>query len=143
MRSRSRAARAQRAAQQQPEEKRRGFRLRPAYIVVILIMAFFAMKFLQETQKVRLLAAEHAALQYQNEKTAQQNAQLARAIRYYKTPQFIREDARAMLDYTLPGDIAIQTQPRPQRVVVRPAPVAAPAPAQPTWKLWWHAFFGT
>lgn len=124
---------------ERPEE-RAGSRIRPAYLVLLACMALFAFKFLEKTQEVRQLAAQEAAIRYQNAATARDNQRLQRAIGYYRTPAFIESSARTY-GFTRPGDVPIQIQPVSQRVVaVRAAPLP-PTYAEPVWKQWWSAFF--
>ena len=124
------------------ETGRARFKIRIAYVVLALIMAFFAVKFVQKAQEVRSLARQDAALRQANAQTRQDNAQLRRAIRYYRTPQYAENEARAVFGYTRPGDVAVQVTPRhPQAVAVRAAPVHL-QPPPPVWKQWWQVFFG-
>jgi cell division protein FtsB len=116
--------------------------LHPGYVVLVLLLALFAFKFIQRTEEVRQLTRQEMALQLQNEKTRQENARLQRAIQEYRMPRYVEGEARAVLGYTMPGEVAIMTshirhsRPRPQ---VRVAHVIA-AP-EPSWKQWWKAFF--
>lgn len=131
-------------AKQQEETRRRWFRFRLAYIVLLVALGLFAYKFLQKTQEIRYLSRQAAVLRWQNEQRVQQNAELKRAIQFYRTPDFVAEEARAAFGDINPGDVLIQAQP----VIQRPVPMLRPAPARPaptpapTWKQWWQAFFG-
>lgn len=126
-----------------PAERRKRSLIRPAYVILLVLMALFAFKFVQKTQEIRRLAAQEAALQYANRKTAQANARLASAIRYYRTPDYAAGEARAVFGYTEPGDVAIMSRPiQEPAVAVRAAPPRPPSPSKPVWKQWWDAFFG-
>jgi cell division protein FtsB len=127
----------------EPQDSQEGtsFRFRPAYVILLLCMALFAFKFIQKTQEIRALAAQAAAVRYQNERTAAENDQLRREIGYYRTPNYIENTARTY-GFARPGDVPIQTQPvNPRIVAVRAAPLPAPSMATPVWKQWWLAFF--
>jgi cell division protein FtsB len=111
--------------------------------MVAILMALFAFAFVNKMQETRRLAAEKAALQYQNDQTQQQNAALQRATRYEKTYHYVEDAARADFGYVQANEVAIEakpvTAPPPPHPTFRPAP-ARPAP--PVWQQWWHAFFG-
>jgi cell division protein FtsB len=126
-----------------PREKPRRARLRWQYLILAILLGLFAWKFLQRMQEVKTLQQQASALQAQNNATAQENARLQRAIRYYRTPQYVEQEARAVLGYTMPGNVSILTRP----VIARTGPVVRAAPRQlvpplPVWKQWWRAFFG-
>ena len=124
-----------------PEERKR-FRLRLAYVILAIAMALFAYKFLEKTKEIRGLAQQAAALRYQNQQTARQNASLQRSIKNYRTPQYVENEARAVFGYTLPGDVAIESQPIPRPVVTaRAAPPRPAPPPLPIWEQWWKVFF--
>jgi cell division protein FtsL len=136
-------ARTDRRAQTGQTEERRRLRIRPLYVLLAIILALFAFKFIQKTQEMRQLQAERAALQYQNQQTQQDNTAMQRRIRWYRTPQYVSEEARSVLGKTNPGDVSIMSQPQhPHPVIVRAAPVRHLAPAPPVWRQWWEAFFG-
>lgn len=121
----------------------RSFRIRPAYFVVVALMAFFAYKFVERTQQVQQLSRQAAVLRAENQKTQAENDWLQRRIAYERTLPFVQDEARAILGYTMPGEFAVQSQPiAPGVVGVRAAPPPVPSPPQPTWKLWWQSFFG-
>jgi len=131
------------STKQQPAEERKRRRIRLPYLLVAILMALFAFAFVNKLQETRRLAAEKAALQYQNLQTQQQNADLQRAARYEKSMGYIRDMGRAEFGYTAPGDIPIEV--KPVTVPPHPHPVVLPAPARPAppvWQQWWQAFFG-
>src|SRR2546423_15606816 len=107
-------------------------------------MALFAYKFIQKTQQIHTLAGQEAALRWENDQTAAENLRLQRAIRYYRTPNYVEEQARALFGDSYPGDVLVQSHPVMQRTgpVLRAAPPRPAAPPLPTWKQWWNAFFG-
>jgi cell division protein FtsB len=122
-------------------EGRKGFRLRLPYIMLLVLLVLFAVKFIQKTQEIRGLEAQKAALAYQNQQLQHDNEHVQQSIRYYHSPQYVEEEARAVFGYTRSGDVAIMSQPRhPPILTVGPAPRPV-APAKPTWKQWWQAFF--
>jgi cell division protein FtsB len=124
-------------------EKSRRFKVRPTYVILGVLMALFAFKFIQKTQEIRQLQQQEAALRYENQQTAQQNAQLQREIITYRSAQWVADQARSLLGFTMPGEVPIQPQIVHQPVVeARPAPVPTPAPSVPVWKQWWRVFFG-
>jgi cell division protein FtsB len=132
----------QRKKKQIPESRRR-FRIRPAYVVLLLLMGFFAFKFVQKTEQIKSLTAQEIALQQQNRALETDRTNTQAAIRGYRSPQYVENTARSVLGYTKPGETLVQLE--PTRVVVehfRPAPVSIAPPAQVTWKQWWSAFFG-
>src|SRR5947209_19469321 len=101
-----------------PRSKPRRRRLRWEYLLLAVALGFFTWKFVERMQEVRLLQREAAALQAENNQTAQDNARLQGAIRYYGTENFVRQEARSVLGYTMPGDVSILTRPIIQRPVV-------------------------
>lgn len=116
--------------------------MRPAYIVLAVLLALFALKFVQKMQEVRQLQAQQAALQTSNDQTHRQNVKLQRAIRYYSTSQYVEQEARAVLGYTMPGNVSVLTRPRRAPVVAfRAAPRKPLLPPEPSWQQWWHAMF--
>jgi cell division protein FtsB len=124
-------------------ERRRRFRVRPAYIILVVLMGLFAFKFVQKTQQIRSLTAQEVALQQQNRALETSRTNTKRDIQQYRSPGYVERTARSVLGYTKPGETPVQVQhPRPVVEHVRPAPAPTPAPAQPTWKLWWSSFFG-
>jgi cell division protein FtsB len=128
---------------QSSEKQHRWRRIHPGYVILILLMGLFAFKFMQKTQEVRTLAGEEAALQYQNQLTAYENSSLQRSIRYYRTSQYVKEQARAAFQMVLPGDTIIEPNVIHPKHAPRPhiAFRAVQAP-DPTWQQWWKAFFG-
>jgi cell division protein FtsB len=125
----------------QPERGSRRIRIRPAYIVLLIAMGFFAFKFIEKTRELQQLNQQATALRLANEQTMRDNTRIGNDIKYYRTPRYIEEQARALFGYTEPGDVPIMTKP----VVARPA---APdhaeyraAPAAPSWQEWWDSFF--
>lgn len=130
-----------------PDGRGRGrkgrFRLRWEYAVLVLALAFFAYKFLEKTQQIQQWQQQRAALQYENQQTAADNARVRRDIRYYRTSGYVEDAGRAELGFVRPGEIAIQPSVHhPPVAKVQKAPVMLPAPPPPTWQQWWHAFFG-
>jgi cell division protein FtsB len=127
----------------QAPERRRRLRVRPAYIILVLLMGLFAFKFVQKTQQIRSLTAQEVALQQQNRALEKSRTNTKRDIQQYRFTGYVEQTARSVLGYTKPGETPVQVQP-PQPVVehVRPAPAPTSAPAQPTWKQWWSSFFG-
>jgi cell division protein FtsB len=138
-----RTARGTAASQEPAKETRRGLRFRLPYLLVILAMALFAYKFLEKTQQIHRLQAEQTALQRQNDQMQQDSARILRNIKWYQRPQYVREAARSILGYTMPGDVVIQAQlVRAPVPVMRAAPPPPPAPPEAVWRQWWHSFFG-
>lgn len=124
------------------EEKAR-FHIRPAYILLVLLLGLFAWQFLRKAQEVQTLQRQEAALRAANQLTQNDNIRTQRAIRWYRTQQFVEEEARAVLGYTMPGEVAVMSRPQHRSIPqVRPAPPHATAPTAPTWEQWWQAFFG-
>lgn len=124
----------------EPGRRRPRIRIRWQYVILVVLMALFTVKFVQKTQELRTLTQEAAALRLENRQTLRDNARTRAAIRYYRTTEYVKEQARGILGYTLPGDLTIMSQPHYQRAVVRRAPVR-PVALDPTWKQWWHSFF--
>jgi len=128
---------------QAPPTRSSRWRMRPLYILLFAAMALFGYKFLQKTQEFKGLAAQEAVLQAQNQKLAQENAQIQQSQRYYQTDQYVEDAARSTLGLIKPGETVIVAQPVRQRIeTVRSAPPAPPVPPDPAWKQWWNAFFG-
>jgi cell division protein FtsB len=126
----------------QKAEKPRHFKIRPAYVILGLLMALFAFKFIEKTREIRHLQREEAALVYENRVTAQQNAALRRNIVYYRSTQYMENQARLLLGYTNPGEVPIQSKPSyPRFVAVRRALPPPASPSVPVWKQWWSVFF--
>jgi cell division protein FtsB len=136
-----RMIRDRRGPRQQPgAEERRILPVRPAYIVLAILLALFALKFVQKMQEVRQLQSQENALQISNNQTQRQNAHLQAAIHYYGTPQYIQQEARGVLGDTMPGDVLILTRPRLAPVLaLRAAPSKPLSPPKPSWEQWWHA----
>lgn len=132
------------ASEEPKAPQRRRLPVRPVYLLLVAVMALFTWRFVVKTQQIHTLAGQERALKWENQQTAQQNAQLQRDIRYYRTPQYVEEQARAIFGDTLPGEILVQSQPTIVRPVVsvRPAPPRPAAPPPPTYQQWWSAFFG-
>lgn len=129
-----------RPGQQQIAQVTRRLPVRPAYIVLAILLALFALKFVQKMQEVRQLQSQETALQISNDQTQRQNVNLQRAIHFYGTPQYIEQEARAVLGYTMPGDVPILTRPHHAPVLaLRPAPSKPVSLPQPSWEQWWHA----
>lgn len=122
----------------------RRLKIRPAYLILLVLMALFAFKFIEKTQEVRSLAAQEAALRGANSQTEQQNAQLRRTIAYDHTTGFIENTARSVLGYAQPNEIPIMIQPRHAVYVSGQASVNARrrAAPQPVWKQWIRVLFG-
>lgn len=133
---------AQRLKQDRPDRAERRIRIRPLYIVLALILAFFAFKFIEKTQQLQDLNREASAMQSQNQQLAHQNATLHQRIRYYKTNNYVEEQARAVIGLTKPGEVAIIPLLRYTHPVVHPAPVVKYVAPPPTWQEWFHALFG-
>lgn len=126
----------------QPIETRRRSPIRPAYVILAVLLALFALKFVQKMGEVRQLQAQETALQMANAHTHRQNVNLQHAIRYYHTVQYVEQEARSVLDFTMPGNVSILTAPRKAPVVaMRAAPPKPLPPPLPTWEQWWHAMF--
>jgi cell division protein FtsB len=131
------------SAQQKPAEHRRRRRIRIPYVIVAILISLFAFAFVNKIQETRRLAAERAALQYQNNQIQQQNAALQRDARYEQTNSYLEAAARAEFGYVQPPEVAIEV--KPVTAPPRPHPIFRPAPARPAppvWQQWWHAFFG-
>jgi cell division protein FtsB len=127
----------------QAPESRRKIRVRPAYILLVLLMGLFAFKFVQKTQQIRSLTAQEVALQQQNRALEKSRANTKRAIAGYRFPGYVEQTARSVLGYTKPGETPVQVQhPRPVVEHFRPAPTPTAPAAEPTWKQWWGSFFG-
>jgi cell division protein FtsB len=133
---------AQRLKQDRPDRAERRIRIRPLYLVLAVILAFFAFKFVQKTQQLQQLNREAAALRAENQQIIQQNASLHQHIRYYHSNQYVEEQARSVLGLARPGDISIIPTLRQPHPVVRSAPTVKYVAAQPTWQQWLHALFG-
>ncbi|GAC1324384.1 MAG: hypothetical protein NVS2B16_04720 [Chloroflexota bacterium] len=104
-------------------------------------MGLFTYKFLEKTQEVRRLSTQAAALQNQNDRTAEENRQMQQAIKYYQTLGYVEGQARALLGYTKPGDVAVQVQPHSDHPVDRAAPPPPQVTPPPVWRQWWQTFF--
>jgi cell division protein FtsB len=129
--------------QKQKTKRLEHLRIRPAYIILAILMALFAFKFIQKTQEIRALRQEETSLRIENQQTAAENARLQRSIGYYQTSDYIENEARALFGYTKPGEVAIQSNIMHAPVVtVRPAPPPPAPPPLPVWKQWWRTFFG-
>ena len=127
----------------QSPERRRRFRIRPAFLLLVVLMGLFAFKFVQKTEQIKSLNAQEVALQQQNRALEIDRSTTKAAIRGYRSPAYVETTARSVLGYTKPGETSVQLAPT-QVVIehVRPAPAPVPPPSQPTWKLWWNTFFG-
>lgn len=124
-------------------ERRKPARLRWPYLIVAALMVLFAYKFVQKTHEIRQLNVQAAALRYANRQTAEDNARLQRAIRYYRTTGYLEEEARSTLGYTKPGELTVMSTPkyRPVAPALSPGPRVRANP-EPAWRQWWKAFFG-
>lgn len=126
----------------QPTKIGRRHRVRPAYVILTVLLALFAWKFVQKMEEIRQLQAQETALQIANTQTHRQNVNLQHDIGYYRTLQYVEQQARAVLGYTMPGNVTILTSPHQAPVVaVRAAPRKPMPPPTPTWDQWWHAMF--
>ena len=118
------------------------FRIRPAYIVLLLVMAFFTFKFVEKTKELQQLTREANALRIENQATITDSNRIKREIGYYRQPAYIQSRARSLFGYAAPGDVNIFVTPRYQApATVRAAPRVY-VPPDPTWKQWWLSFFG-
>lgn len=133
---------AQRLKQDRPDRAERRIRIRPLYIVLALILAFFAFKFVEKTQQLQDLNREASTLQSQNQQLVRQNTTLHHRIGYYRTNQYVEEQARAVIGLTKPGEIAVIPLLRYGHPVVHTAPVVKYVAPPPTWQQWFHALFG-
>jgi cell division protein FtsB len=124
----------------EPEQKRRHFRIRPAYIVLLVLMGLFAFKFVEKTRELQQLTREANALRVANQQTLADSQRLRNAIAYYKTPPYVEDQARRIFGYKRPGDSIIVSTPHYQKAAARPGPRIT-VPPQPTWKQWWSSFF--
>jgi len=97
------------STQKQKTKRLERLRVRPAYIILAILMALFAFKFIQKTQEIRAFRQEETALRFENQQTAAENARLQHAIGYYRTSDYIENEARALFGYTKPGEVAIQS----------------------------------
>jgi len=121
---------------------RRRWRFHPAYLLVLLFMAFFAYNFAHKTQEVKRLAADQAALLAYNRAKAADNAREEQRIAYYRTLPYVEGVSRSLLGYTKPGEVSVLVNPVVPTVRVGPVRRIAAAPPEPTWRQWWRAFFG-
>ena len=127
----------------QAPERRRSLRVRPAYVVLVLLLGLFAFKFVEKTQQIKSLTAQEVALQQQNRALETSRNNTKAAIGLYRSPQYVEDSARSVLGFTKPGETLVQVQPtRPVVEQFRAAPVRAPAASPATWKQWWSTFFG-
>lgn len=133
---------AQRLKQEKPDRAERRIRIRPLYILLALILAFFAFKFIQKTEQLQELNREASALQAQNQQIARQNADLHSKIRYYHTNAYVESQARSVLGMTKPGEVGVVPTLRYAPAVTSKAPVVKYVPPPPTWQQWLHALFG-
>ena len=118
-------------------------RVRPAYLVLLLLMGFFAFKFVQKTQDIKRLKAQEVALQAQNRFLEDSGAHVKAAIRQYRSPKYVEVTARSVLGYAKPGETLVQVQTAAPAVErVRAAPAPPPPPPKESWSQWWSAFFG-
>lgn len=125
-----------------PKERRGRFRIRPAYVVLLLVMAFFTFKFVEKTKELQQLTREANALRIENQATIQDTNRIKRQIGYYHSQGYIESRARSLFGYAAPGDVNIVVTPRySTRATVKAGPRVYVAP-QPTWKQWWSSFFG-
>lgn len=120
---------------------RRRFPIRPAYIILVLIMGFFAYKFVEKTRELQQLNREAAVLRSANQQTLSENHRLQRDITYYHTEAYVEEQARATLGYEKPGDTPIITTPRYLKAPVAQDAAYRAVPSRPTWQEWWDSFF--
>ncbi len=121
---------------------RRRIRIRLPYVILAVLMGVFAYKFVEKTQEVHRLAAQADSLRVANAQTAQQNARIRQLLPYFQSDEYVAQQARGMLGYTLPGDTLVQSNPVQQPVVrVRAAPPRPAAPPNPIWQQWWDSFF--
>jgi cell division protein FtsB len=133
---------AQRLKQERSDRAERRIRIRPLYVVLALILAFFAFKFVQKTQELQQLNREAAALRTENQQIIQQNASLQGHIRYYRSNAYIESQARSVLSLMKPGDIIVVPTLHNAHPAVHSAPVVKYVPPPPTWQQWMHALFG-
>jgi len=112
-------------------------------MVLALVMALFAYKFVEKDQEIHRLQAQANALQTANYQTSRDNQSIRRSLPYYQSTDYVAEQARDLLGYTFPGDTLVHTAPvaAPVERVRRPPP-PPPAAPKPTWQQWWDAFFG-
>jgi cell division protein FtsB len=132
-----------RTVKRKPEahERSRRMKIRPAYVVLLIVMGFFAFKFVEKTRELQQLTRQATLLRAENQKTMRDNARIKRDINYFKTTQYVEQQARALFGYTRPGDVAIVTKPAVRQAPVLRHAAYRAAPATPTWKEWWDSFF--
>jgi Septum formation initiator len=110
--------------------------------VIAAVAVLYAVNFVNEVRHTRELGAQVAAIRAQQAAMNQRNKKLSKAIAWYKTMSFARQQARAW-GYVRSGDRPVivsvhYLKPRP-RVIHHTKPL----PPAPAWQQWWHAFFGT
>ncbi len=133
---------APRARQEKPERSERRVRIRPLYILLVIVLAFFAFKFIQKTNELQALNREATAIRAQNQQIIRDNARLRHEKKYSTTTRYLEEQARSLLGYTRPGEIAIVPRFHRATPVLRQAPRVTAVAQDPTWKQWLHVFTG-
>ena len=109
--------------------------------VIAAVAVVYAVNFVNEVRHTRELGAQVAAMRAQQAAINHRNKELSKAITWYKTTSFARQQARAW-GYVRSGDRPVivsvhYLKPRPHVIHH-----AKPVPPAPTWQQWWHAFFG-
>ena len=87
--------------------KKRAFRLRPRYILLAFLLAFFVLGGVYLSQQTTLtsIAEQKAELQLRLDAVKVEQERLERMLEYMKTDEYLMQYAREKLGYVFPDDI--------------------------------------
>ena len=86
--------------------KKREFKLKPRYIILGFVLAFFILGgvYLSQKTKLKSIAEEKATLQAQVDALSVEEERLERMLEYMQSTQYLIQYAREKLGYVFPGD---------------------------------------
>lgn len=121
-----------------PEQKKRRLFIRPRYIILFFILAFFVLGgvFLSQQTKLESIAEEKVTLQTELDSLNVEEERLERMLEYMQTTDYLIQYAREKLGYVFAGDWKFydpdETVEATPKLVETPTPVPALTTPEPS-----------